>query len=377
MARERSGMIFEREKDVWYARVTYTDEAGRRKYVKRRADNKSHAKELVKQLLRELDDYGEHAVESAQMTFIELAGFYERTYLIEPQYVDGRKIAGLRSAYDFQLRLTVLREHFGKRKLRAITHGDIERFRAIRLKTETRHGKQRSIATVNRELSLLRRVLNVATRNGWIIRNPFYGSTSLVTPGDEKPRERIITREEEARLLAACTGLRSHLLPIIITALDTGMRRGEIFKLRWSDIDFVTRIIIVRAFNTKTMRERQVAVTERLTRELEAVYERSIKDPDTLVFGISDNVKKSFNSARKAAGLPDVRFHDLRHTHATRLVAAHMPLSEVGRILGHTQVNTTYRYVNANIETAQRAAAILDSFNGFNEQEKATVEMVN
>jgi integrase len=125
------------------------------------------------------------------------------------------------------------------------------------------------------------------------------------------------------------------------------------------------------------MRERQVAVTERLTRELEAVYERSIKDPDTLVFGISDNVKKSFNSARKAAGLPDVRFHDLRHTHATRLVAAHMPLSEVGRILGHTQVNTTYRYVNANIETAQRAAAILDSFNGFNEQEKATVEMVN
>jgi integrase len=57
------------------------------------------------------------------------------------------------------------------------------------------------------------------------------------------------------------------------------------------------------------------------------------------------------------AGLPDVRFHDLRHTAATRLVAAHLPLPEVGRVLGHTQANTTYRYVNANIETTRRAAA--------------------
>jgi integrase len=59
--------------------------------------------------------------------------------------------------------------------------------------------------------------------------------------------------------------------------------------------------------------------------------------------------------------LPDVRFHDLRHTHATRLVGAHIPLSEVGRVLGHTQPNTTYRYVNANVETAKRASAALDA----------------
>jgi integrase len=58
-----------------------------------------------------------------------------------------------------------------------------------------------------------------------------------------------------------------------------------------------------------------------------------------------------------------LRFHDLRHTHATRLVSKHMPLSEVGRVLGHTQANTTYRYVNANLETAKRAAAALDEFN--------------
>ncbi len=81
------------------------------------------------------------------------------------------------------------------------------------------------------------------------------------------------------------------------------------------------------------------------------------------VFGIYDNVKRSYTAARKAAGLLDVRFHDLRHTAATRLVGAHIPLSEVGRVLGHTQANTTYRYVNANAETAKRAAAALDAFN--------------
>src|SRR5262249_33734839 len=115
--------------------------------------------------------------------------------------------------------------------------------------------------------------------------------------------------------------------------------------------------------NTKTMRERQVAMTERLSHELLAIYQKSTMEPEALVFGIKDNVKKSFTSARKSAGLLDVRFHDLRHTNATRLVSAHMPLWEVGRVLGHTQTNTTYRYVNANVETAQRAAAKLDAFN--------------
>lgn len=195
----------------------------------------------------------------------------------------------------------------------------------------------------------------------------------MINSSDEKQRERILTREEEARMLAACEGRRSHLRPMIICALDTGMRRGEIFKLKWADVDFDNRIITIRAFNTKTMREREVAMTERLTLELIAVYNLSTKDSDAICFGITDDVKKSFNSVRKAAGLPDVRFHDLRHTHATRLVGAHIPLSEVGRVLGHTQANTTFRYVNANVETARRAAAALDEFNKVEEAERQVI----
>jgi integrase len=110
-------------------------------------------------------------------------------------------------------------------------------------------------------------------------------------------------------LLAACNDVRrQHLRPIIVCALDTGMRQGEIFSLRWREVDFDNSVITVDAFNTKTMRSRTNSLT-------------------------------------------------------TRLVGAHIPLSEVGRVLGHTQANTTYRYVNANIDTARRAAAALDAFN--------------
>ena len=87
-------------------------------------------------------------------------------------------------------------------------------------------------------------------------------------------------------------------------------------------------------------------------------------------------MKNSFRSVRTEAGLPDIRFHDLRHTAATRLVAAHLPLPEVGHVLGHTQANTTYRYVNANIETTRRAAAILDAFNSEGLEQLAAAEAV-
>lgn len=210
----------------------------------------------------------------------------------------------------------------------------------------------------------MRRLLNIAEREGWILRNPMRSGDPLISMADERKRERIVTREEELRLLAACENrYRKHLRPILICALDTGMRRGEILGLKWSDVDFEERVLTIRAFNTKTMKERQVSLTTRLMIELERIWEESPTNRDFLVFGFTDNVKKSWTSVRTKAGLPDVRFHDLRHTAATRLVAAHLPLPEVGRVLGHTQANTTYRYVNANIETTRRAAALLDAFN--------------
>ena len=152
------------------------------------------------------------------------------------------------------------------------------------------------------------------------------------------------------------------------------MRRGEIFSLEWSDIDFDSGLITIRAFNTKTMRERQIGMTERLRAELMRLSETQ---DGVLVFGIKTHAQHSFQKAKKEAGLPDLRFHDLRHTHATRLVGAQMPLAEVGRVLGHTQPSTTFRYVNINADTARRAADLLDMFNSatINQTQRAEVQI--
>lgn len=362
---------------AWFARIEYVNESGKRLRVERKPEfnTKTSAREMARKMLSKVDGDGS-AFDSFTMTFAQLADYYRQTYLVGPEYRDGRKIAGLRSSYDLEKRLKVLRDYFGARKLRSITHGDLQHYKAHRLKTPVVVGRntrgtekegrprerERSIATVNRELSFMRRILNVACSHGWIPRNPFEQGEPLIRPGDEKPRERILTREEEERLLSCCVNEREHLRPIIICALDTGMRRSEMFTLAWHDVDFEAGLITIRAFNTKTMRERQVAMTERLKAALAPLARHA--RPQDLVFGIKTNVKTAFNNAKKNAGLPDLRFHDLRHTHATRLVAAQMPLPEVGRVLGHTQPSTTYRYVNANVDTARRAADLLNQFNG-------------
>jgi integrase len=364
-------------KKIWYARIQFFDDCGKRKQVHRKPEYNSEtsARSKAREMLAEHDN-NPRSFDAPEMTFNDLADFYETTYLVEPEYRDGRKVAGLRSKYDCEKRLKVLREFFGKKRLRTITHGDLQRYRTFRLKTPIVVGRNtkgtekkgkpqerpRSIATVHRELSIMRRVLNVAVANSWIVRNPFQQGEPLIKPGEESPRERIISREEEQRLLAACHTEREHLRAILICALDTGMRRGEIFRLTWSDIDFDSGLITIRAFNTKTMRERQIAMTERLTCELEKLSKNQDRD---LVFGIKTHAQHSFQKAKTEAGLRDVRFHDLRHTHATRLVGAQMPLAEVGRVLGHTQPSTTFRYVNINADTARRAADLLNTFNNF------------
>mgnify|MGYP001447633776 CR=1 FL=1 len=407
MAKERTGSIVKRkprtkgEKPSWWARITYIDPvSGKRRDLQRRAESKAHARDLVHSLVKEIDTTDGRSLAYERKTFAELADYYEKHYLKPAEYVEGRKVAGLRSLTSPKGQLQTARGYFGRRPLRSITYADIADFRSERLKTRTRgdlarydealkqHEKApkprhkveppelrvtRSIATANRDLALLRRMLNVAKREGWIISNPFNMGESLISVADEKKRERILTRPEESSLLGACNAPRLvHLRPIIVCALDTGMRKGEILSLRWRDVDLADRVITVAAFNTKTMRARTISVTARLAKEMERLYEQSPKHRDGLVFGIRDDVKHSFDTVRRAAGLSDLRFHDLRHTAATRLVGLHIPLAEVGRVLGHTQSNTTYRYVNANVETARRAAAALDEFNAEGEPQQSS-----
>jgi integrase len=377
MPRLRTGAIVEKNGKI-YARVRYTSENGKRKDLWIQAKNRTNAQDIIQDKIKELKEQGTKAVDASRITFGELAVYFEKNFLIQAEYVDGRKVAGRRSLRGLKAQLEAMKDFFGKKLIRSITYSDLSGFRLGRLRTPCiRTGKPRTLTTVNREMALLRRILNIATREQWIINNPFKRGESLISPADEKKRERILTREEEKRLLEACQQPKcKHLRAIIICALDSGMRQGEILKLRWADVDLESMLITVQAFNTKTMKERTVAITTRLKLELEQLWNTSAKNVDDLVFGYSDNVKNSFTTVRGKAKLDDVRFHDLRHTHATRLDDLGFSMAKIAGQLGHTQLQTTLRYVNRDKEAVKQVASALDVFNA-EQPEQVASELVN
>jgi integrase len=363
MGRIRKGSIVER-KGKLYACVQFVDETGCKRGIWRKADTRKQARETIKQVLRELDENGAATFDAQNMTFAELANYFRQHYMKPAEYTtEGRKLAGYRSLSSFQAFLKPLKAAFDKKRLRGITYGEIRSYKAMRLRVPTQYERARSLACVHRELALLRRLLNIALREGWILKNPFAAGETLISIADERKRERILTQEEEARLLAACDShsRRTPLRALLICALDTGMRKGEMLKLCWKDLDFKSRTINIRAMNTKTMRARQVAMTARLYLEFEQLWGSSEKHNDGLVFGVKTNVRKSLDAACKDAGIVGFTLHCARHTAATRLVKGQMPLHMVGRILGHSQPQTTYRYLSADLDTAKQAAAILEA----------------
>jgi integrase len=339
------------------ARLTWTRANGKRGEREQRVETKSEAWRLIREWLLELDEQGDKAFDVQKLTFSDLADHVRDRHFVEPIERDGRRISGVRTWKDRRRILEVCRAFFGKRLLRSITWGDVEQFRRARLSVPTWRGDERAIATVNRELAALRLAFNVAKAEGWIKRNPFEMGRNLIEVAHEVKRERILTIEEEARLLPECVGPSAHLRPILICAIDTGMRQGEIFTLTAADVNLDTRLISIRSTNTKTQRARQVPISVRLLAEMRALI--PFREPDERVFGIESNIKTSFRTACERAGIEGLRFHDLRHTAATRWIQAGIPVTTVSRLLGHADIQTTMRYVNP---TPQMLADVLSIF---------------
>jgi hypothetical protein len=263
MPKERTGSIVERGGKV-YVRVSYTDAAGKKRELMRRAADRTDARKIIKQLLGTLDQSGERGIDGERMTFAELAEIFRERRLIPARYVGegdtAKKAAGMRNWKSPRFFLRTLTEHFGRKRLRDITPADIERFKLLRLDTPTKMGTPRTAAAVNRELQLLRTALRYAVRQGWLTRSPFDtgagsgGGEKLIDVSAENRRERVLSFDEEARLLAAIDAepLRAHLRPLIIAAVDTAARRNELLTLEWRDVDVPAGLITVRAINAKT-----------------------------------------------------------------------------------------------------------------------------
>lgn len=232
----------------------------------------------------------------------------------------------------------------GPRRLDEVTSWEIERYRSRRL------GQGAAVATVNLELALLKHMLGFAVRRGYLSKNP---SREVKLGRVEDRPFRILSEVEEDALLAqAGPGFRA----LLVVALRTGLRRGELLALEWRDVDTLRAQLVVR--QSKSGRVRHVPLEgdallalSALAREGERVFPYAGVD--------ASKVNRELARAVRLSGIPPLRFHDLRHTFASRLVMAGVDLPAVQELLGHSSIATTRKYAHPTPNHKREAIARL------------------
>jgi integrase len=363
--RTPSGSVRRLKDGRWLARIRWSD-GGRRLEKSEIVSSKNAGGDRTSEWRRELQESGtiadrRGAASTPEVeTFADLAAFYRERYVIPAVYQNGRKIRGMRSWKTTRSHVTLLESLIASKLLRTIRYADMADARDAMLKIETFRGTPRSIAHTQRVMSTARRMLHVARQRGWMQHDPFDQGDSLINPAHEAERQRILTPAEEKLLLSKCAAdqKRAHLRTIVIVAIETGMRQGEILRLTRTDVDLQQKVINVLAMHTKTLEPRIVPITKRLAAELRR-YLPAVPASWPTLFNVS-TVDTAFRGACAEAGIAGLRFHDLRHTAATRMIEAGVPEALVGRILGHKVAQTTRRYVNLHLQAALDVAAMLD-----------------
>lgn len=256
----------------------------------------------------------------------------------------------------------VLVPAFHDKTLRQINPPMIEALKQDLLKTPTKHGQKRSPATVNRHLSALSKIFSLAEDAELVESNPCKRVRKFRL---DNQRMRVLSAEEEVKLFLEL-GKNELVKQIVQIALHTGLRRGEIFDLKWFDVDFNRGLIQVRI--SKSNRKRLVPMNETvrsLLGSLEKTSEFVFPSPKTN--NRLNQIKTSFRKAVNRAGLEDFRFHDLRHTAASRMAEAGASPFTLMKILGHSDIRMTSRYTHATDAAIRRAVGNLDAKLGFSD----------
>jgi len=247
-------------------------------------------------------------------------------------------------------RLQILCGYFKNVDLRTITPLEIERFRASRL----RRGNTRS--TVNRYLQLMGKMFNLAIEEGYLEENPARKVKSFSEKNNLK--ERILTEEEEEKLMENCSDT---LKSIVAVALNTGMRRAEILNLTWNQVDFQAKRIKVE--KTKSGKVRFIPINDDLFKQ---ILKRKNENGQSAFVFLNPATKKPFldmktpfKRACRISEIEGLRFHDLRHTFATRLVANGIDVETVRDLLGHYSIVITQRYTHSSDERKRKAIETL------------------
>jgi len=211
-------------------------------------------------------------------------------------------------------------------------------------------------ATVNREISFLKSVLYAAEYDDIIASNPIRGRR-VKKLEESNSREKAILSlnltDDDLRRLIDCAA--SHLKPILTLALITGMRKSEILKMKWKDINFNIGTIRIPAENSKTKRERFIPIDSNLIAMLDSIEKKGdyvFMNPETGKNIVE--IKRAFKTALRAAAIKGLRFHDLRHLAAYRLVKV-TDIVTASKILGHADVKMTLRYCHPSEKDKREA----------------------
>jgi integrase len=226
------------------------------------------------------------------------------------------------------------------------------------LSETTKRKKQRSPATVVRYMAAISHAFTIAVNEWeWLEYSPV---SKVKKPKEARGRVRYLDDDERAKLLAACQESGNHYLYVIVVlAITTGMRQGEILGLRWKDIDLLRSCAVLH--ETKNGERRRVPIPQFAAQFLvEMSKVRRIDTP--LVFpGNKDpqkpiDIRNIWDGAVTKAELEDFRFHDLRHTAASYLAMNGATLAEIAEVLGHKTLQMVKRY--AHLSDAHTAGVV-------------------
>jgi len=332
--------LFERPRGsgVWWAR--YHDEHGREH--RERVGPKALARKV----------YAKRKTEVHERRFFPESIGRRDTLLVDMiDDVVKRAKGRIRAFSDYERYAKYWKEAFPGRTLAQIAPGDVERYQAERIKTC-------APATVNREVKFLKRVFNVAVADGLVAANP---TNRVKLYRENNERVRFLTADEETKLREA---MKPEDWPLVAFAIHTGMRQGEQFELRWSWVDFTTGMLTIPRSKSGKLRRVPMNDTVRaLLRELPSrgrselvfpskpVEHKHGRHKGKTVGGKSpvdarNFLHRAFLPALKRAKIDGMRWHDLRHTFASRLVMAGVDIRTVQELMGHASITMTQRYAH-------------------------------
>lgn len=327
--------------------------------------SKEGAERWARKVEREIDEgLFETTIEAQKHTLAELVDRYIDTTLYRIEVDDDGeevKIPIKKSSGDQARALRWWKEEIGDKKLADVKPPLIVEYRDMLASTKTRTGKTRKAGTVNRYLAYLSTAFTVAMREWqWCHENPVKQVSKLKEP---RGRVRFLDDNERNALLDACREVDEHLLyPLVVLAISTGARQGELLRLTWDDVDLQKGVAIIHDTKNNDRRALPLHGTAlALLKERNRLHRRL---DSNMVFsnqnGVTRHPREAWDKALAKAEIEDFRWHDLRHTAASYLAMNGATSAEIAEVLGHKTLAMVKRYSHL---TDQHTSSVVKRMN--------------